>query len=139
MAAEAAATAAAAGAQMMAAAATTTEGHVAVPASNPAAPDMLRTDEGSGGGPAAGTASVLGGSGSTAPAGGSTGEAVQPADDARRLRAPAGPDEAHAVSSGGVRSELARVAAKSGLPVDLLAAAVAADVQEQEAGEAGMS
>jgi hypothetical protein len=131
MAAEAAATAAAAGAQMMAAAATTSEGHVTVhvPSSNPvspAAPEMIRTDEGSRGGPAAGTAAVLDGSGSTVPRGGSTREA------------PAGPDEGHAgFSGGGVSAELQRVAAKSGLPVDLLAAAVAANVQEQEAGEAG--
>lgn len=127
---EAAATAAAAGAQMLAAAAVA--GPVTLATLGDVHPEghdaLLRTDEGTQGGAAAGTAAGLA-------QGGKAGSR-----DSTAAAAPAGPDtetagfdEEEVVSGMGVRLE--RVAVESGLPLDLLAAAVAADVQEQEAGE----
>lgn len=144
MAAEAAATAAAAGAQMMAAAAAGTPdaaGTVSPTAGvGPAGANMLRTDEGSQGGAAAGTAAAL--TQGTGAAKTATGRDIASAE------APAGPDmpladtetgpsdQTAGVGKGsGMGAVLQRVAVESGLPLDLLAAAVAADVQEQEAGE----
>jgi hypothetical protein len=134
MSAEAAATAAAAGAQMLAAAAAG-PGTVGTPGEvHLAGHDALfRTDEGTQGGTAAGTAAMLAQGGK---AGGTDSTAEAPAGpdpDAAGFDQQAGAKAQVVVSGMGVRLE--RVAAESGLPLDLLAAAVAADVQEQEAGE----
>lgn len=150
MATEAAAAAAAAGAQMMAAAAGPSDaGSASSAGAGPAGKGgLLRTDEGSQGGVAAGTAAVLTGSGKAgkAAAAGTGAVADAPAGPAEpgdvgdgagvssKTAAGASQSAGQGGVAGGMRAEVERAAAESGLPLDLLAAAVAADVQEQEAG-----
>lgn len=147
MATEAAAAAAAAGAQMMAAAAAPVDAGSASsvgPASKEGA--LLRTDEGSQGGVAAGTAAVLSTGSSkacqaaaAAPAGPAESDSGEggggSSDESSRTAAGVGQSKSAGWGgvAGGMRAEVERAAAESGLPLDLLAAAVAADVREQEA------